>query len=65
MRNIKSTNPKEYWKIINSGRAVEKADPPSETLMGAFAKHFERLGNNPNAEHEKDIPMPNNGFENI
>ena len=65
IKSIKSTNPNEYWKIINSKGAVEKADPPSEALMGAFANHFERLGNNPNAEHEKGIPMPNIGFENV
>ena len=46
MKDMKSANPKEYWKLINKRADAKHMEIPSKVMMDAFVKHFERLGNN-------------------
>ena len=62
MENLKSTNPKEYWKIFNNSTTTKKMEAPSEAMLDSFVKHFEKLGNDPDADREP--PVDNNGVEN-
>ena len=36
LKNLKSTNPKEYWQILNNGRERKQPDIPLEELFEFF-----------------------------
>ena len=52
IRNLSSSNPKDFWKIINKDRPLQSVnDLPLDT----FKKHFESL-NSGNGEDILDMP---------
>ena len=57
LRNLKSINPKEYWKIINNANNKAKNKCPIDT--DTLFNHFKNLGNNKN-DATNDV---NNSFD--
>jgi hypothetical protein len=47
LKNLKTSDPKEYWKILNRGREKKQPDIPMEDLFNFFLKfkHGARFAN--------------------
>lgn len=55
LRNLKSTNPKDYWKIINNKDACSSNPSVSAISLEVFADHFRELNRCINTEINVDI----------
>ena len=51
IRNLKNTDPKTYWKIIN-GSKTEKSDITSHISADVFQEHFKNLAGEPETNME-------------
>ena len=60
MRNLRTNNPKEYWKILNSGRHKKQPNISIENLL----QFFKHLIGAPSNFDEIDIPSLNDDMIN-
>jgi hypothetical protein len=58
LNNLKTSDPKEYWKILNRSREKKQADIPMEDLFNFFEKfkHYARFANS-GEEHFNQEPF--------
>ena len=52
LRNLKSTNPKEYWDILNN--ATKKGEIISKVSIEIFLEHFKKMGDREQNEHNTE-----------
>ena len=64
IRNMKSTDTKNYWKLIN-GNARGKKNYINEISREAFAKHFESLCNVPSESLKNANIVPDEEIQNL
>ena len=66
LNNLKTSDPKEYWKILNRSREKKQADIPMEDLFNFFEKfkHYARFANS-GEEHFNQEPLNNGNFERL
>ena len=58
LKNLKSTNPKEYWNILN--KSSEGKQSASKISVECFANHFQKLGEVQNDTEDETNFDPNN-----
>jgi hypothetical protein len=51
LKNLKTSDPKEYWKILNRGREKKQPDIPMEDLFNFF-KNLNKAPDLPTREEE-------------
>ena len=66
LKNLKSSNPKDFWKIINSGEEKDKCNAPIKDLYDYFKNinNAENIKENENEAHIISDINPD-AFENI